>query len=71
MADLALAAVVIALLAERFLAERRHGRERQALTNAVVARHPGELIALQRATEPTPRPRDRDGERVDRTVIGL
>ena len=67
---LAQVAVIAALLIERTFAERRHGAERKTLTNALMARHPGEFIALQRTDDRAPRT-----PRVDRTddapVIGL
>lgn len=64
--------VVVALLAERHIDRARVAAERDAwaterqhLTNAVIARHPGELAALNRPArpardlddEPAPRPR--------------
>ena len=67
---LALVLVVAALLVERTVAERRHVAERKTLTNALMARHPGEYIALQRTDDRAPRT-----PRVERTddapVIGL
>lgn len=67
---LVLAAVIAALLAERAVSERRHALERRTLTNACMARHPGEFIALERTDNRAPRQ-----PRVERTdddpVIGL
>lgn len=67
---LAFVILIAALLAERTTAERRHVAERKTLTNALMARHPGEFIALQRTDDRAPR-----APRVERTddapVIGL
>jgi len=45
----ALLVVIVALLVERAWREREHARERRRLTNAIVAKNGGELIALERA----------------------
>jgi len=52
----ALVGIVLALIAERVWREREHARERRRLTNAIVAKNGGELIALERE------PRDPDPE---------
>lgn len=44
----ALIVVIVALIAERAWREREHARERRRLTNAIVAKNGGELIALER-----------------------
>ena len=65
-----LAAVIASLLAERAVAERRHTAERKTLTNALMARHPGEFLALQRDERPATR-QTRVEHTTDSPVIGL
>jgi hypothetical protein len=61
---------VLALLVERHLERRRWEAEREAvgaerlrLTNAVIARHPGELAALNRPARPVRDPEDEPAPR--------
>ncbi len=52
-----LAVMIGALLVERLLAERAHRAERRRLTNAIIAKNGGELLALEREPrEHKPRP---------------
>lgn len=57
--------IVVAVLAvvERVWRERAHAAERQRLTNAVVAKHGGELIALDRSDSRRPAPVNQERER--------
>jgi hypothetical protein len=48
MLEVVLAVVVVALLVERVVTGRAHARERRHLTNAVIAKNGGELLALDR-----------------------
>lgn len=50
-----LAIVIVALLVERWFAERGWRSERQRLVNAVVARNAHELAGLDAATRVQPR----------------
>ena len=44
----ALVALLVRAVVERVWREREHARERRRLTNAIVARNGGELLALER-----------------------
>ena len=44
----ALVALLVLAVVERVWREREHARERRRLTNAIVARNGGELLALER-----------------------
>lgn len=46
------AALIVALLVDRFVSEAAHRRERERLVRAVLAKHMPELQALQRVFEP-------------------
>lgn len=44
----ALVALLVLAVVERVWREREHARERRRLTNAIVAKNGGELLALER-----------------------
>lgn len=54
MTEILLGVVIVALLVERFMLARAHARERTRLTNAVIAKHGGELIAIDRERPAVP-----------------
>lgn len=65
MSEAILGFVILALLVERYFADRNHQRETQKLVNAVLAKTPGELALLNReperalvAARPEPSPLD-------------
>ena len=63
MPEIVLTVVIVALLAERVLAQRGWDSERGSLLNRLLAETPGELIALEREPrKPRKRTRDDDGE---------
>lgn len=59
MIEFVLVAVIALLLAERAYTGRAHARERRHLTNAVIAKNGGELIALDRERKPVETSKDR------------
>lgn len=66
MPEAILGLVIVALLVERYFADRNHQRETQRLVNAVLAKTPGELALLNREMEsvpvsPRPEPSSIDG----------
>lgn len=50
--DILLAVVIVALLVERVLGDRRHDKELRYLLNMIQARNTPELIALTKADNP-------------------
>ncbi len=48
MPEVILGLVIVALLVERYFSNRAQAAERIRLTNALVARTPGDLVALNR-----------------------
>ncbi len=67
MAEVILGLVIAALLVERYFSNRAQAAERVRLTNALVAKTPGELVALNRdpvtvPREPRPMPDGFDGQ---------
>lgn len=52
MAEIALALVVVALVAERAWTNHRNAADRNRLVNAIVARNAAEYAGLQQADEP-------------------
>ena len=62
----ALVALIALAVVERVWREREHARERRRLTNAIIAKNGGELIALER--EPRDRERSPERERAEQLV---
>lgn len=73
MSDVALAAVVVIMIIERTLMERSHRTERRHLTNAIVARSAGELVALNAEPKPLHKAESEppENERAEAVPIGL